>query len=67
MIKIEKKDIEIALYVIELKIAQQIKQSNSYQEVKEKVEPLLKEKEAIYNNNEEVIRKVLNEYLPEVK
>ena len=67
MIKIEKKDIEIALYVIELKIAQEIKQSKDYKTLKEKIEPLLEEKESIYKNNEEVINKVLNEYLPEVK
>jgi len=65
--KIEKKDVEIALYVIELKIAQEIKNSKDYKEVKEKVEPLLEEKEAIYKNDEAVINKVLNTYLPEVK
>ena len=67
MRKIEKKDIVIALYVIELKIAQEIKNSKDYKEVKEKVEPLLEEKEAILKNNEAVINKVLNTYLPEVK
>ena len=67
MRKIEKKDVEIALYVIELKIAQEIKNSKDYQELKEKVEPLLQEKEAIYKNDEAVINKVLNTYLPEVK
>ena len=67
MIKIEKKDIEIALYIIELKIAKEIKLSSNYQEVKKKVEPLLKEKEEIYKNNEEVINKILNQYLPDVK
>lgn len=66
-IKIEKKDIEIALYVIELKIAQEIRNSKNYQELKLKVEPLLEEKEAIYRYEEEVISKVINIYLPEVK
>lgn len=63
----ENKDKEIALYVIELKIANEIKNSTNYSKLKEKVEPLLDEKKAIYNNDENVIKKVINIYLPEVK
>lgn len=69
MIIIEKDNIELALYVIELKKAQMIKNNNetSYTGFKEKMEILCEEKKEIYNGNEEVISKVLTEYLNEVK
>ena len=63
----EEKDKEIALYVIELKIANEIKKGINYNKIKEKVEPLLDEKRAIYNNDESVIKKVIDTYLPEIK
>ena len=70
MITIEKERIELALYVIELKKAQMIKNKNSkllYSDFKEKMEILTKEKQEIYKENEDVINKVLTDYLEEVK
>ena len=69
MIIIEKEKVELALYVIELKKAQLIKNNTetSYNDFKDKVQILNKEKTEIYNGNEEVIKKVLTEYLSEVK
>lgn len=68
-VSVIEKNIELALYVIELKKAQMIKNNNeaSYTGFKEKMEILLEEKKEIYNGNEEVINKVLTEYLNEVK
>lgn len=69
MIIIEKEKIELALYVIELKKAQITKHNNekSYKKFKEKIEMLSKEKEEIYKQNEDIINKVLTEYLKDVK
>nr|MCR5146891.1 hypothetical protein [Clostridia bacterium] len=57
-----------ALYVIDLKIADTIKKSNSlkYSELREKIIELNNDKREIYKNNEEVINKVLNNYLSDV-
>ena len=68
VIKIEKEKIELALYVIDLKKAELIKKNNekSFESYKEKISMLTKEKEQIYKQNEEVIEKVLSEYLKEV-
>ena len=70
VIIIEENRIELALYVIELKKAKMIKNKNSkllYSDFKEKMDILTKEKQEIYNQNEDVINKVLTEYLEEVK
>lgn len=69
MIIIEKDKIELALYIIELKKAQMIKNNNetSYKDFKDKIEILAEEKKEIYKQNEEVINKVLTQYLEEVK
>lgn len=69
MIVIERDRLELALYVIELKKAQMIKNNTekSYKDFKEKMDILLEEKKEIYKENEEVINKVLTEYLNEVK
>lgn len=59
----------MALYVIQLKIAETIKNSKerTYNDLKEKVLKLTEEKEQIYKQNEEVINKVINVYLKELK
>lgn len=67
VIKIERERIDLAIYVINLKIAQTIKSMKTYAELKEAVGILEKEKEEVYKQNEEVIKKVLNQYLEEVK
>ena len=69
VIKIEERRIELALYVINLKIADTIKNNKeeNYEKFKQTINLLTKEKEEIYKHNEEVINKVLNIYLEEVK
>lgn len=69
MIKIEDNKIEMALYIIDLKIANMIKnnQEKDYKKFQEKIERLKEEKKKIYNNDKEIIDKVLNIYLEEIK
>lgn len=69
MIKIEENKIELALYVINLKIADTIKNNKEkdYKKFKEILEILIDEKAKIYNNDKETIDKVLDIYLREVK
>ena len=69
MIKIKGNKVELALYVINLKIANEIKNNTeeNYEKFKNKINILNKEKEEIYKNNEEIIGKVLNTYLEEIK
>ncbi|MBR6034090.1 MAG: hypothetical protein IKP28_05105 [Clostridia bacterium] len=57
--------IDAALYAIDLKIAETIKNNKTkdYAEFKEKVLKLKKEKELVYQNDEETINKVLTEYV----
>ena len=61
-------NMEKAIYVIDLKIAKIIKNSDSlkYSELRELVRNLKKEKMEIYNKNEEVINKVLTVYLNDI-
>ena len=61
--------IDTALYVIDLKIAELIKNNTSktYSELEKKIAELKAEKEEVYKNNEEIINKVLDKYLNEVK
>lgn len=68
MIKIEKEKIELALYVIELKKAQLIRENKEkiFKNYKDKVSLLDNEKKEIYKGNEEIINKVLTIYLKEV-
>ena len=68
VIGIEYKQIELALYIIELKKAKLIKENKekSFEKFKEKVSILDKEKKEIYKENEEIINKVLTEYLKDV-
>ena len=68
MIKIEEK-IDLAMYVINLKIAKAIKENEEkdYEAFKTKIEKLTDEKREIYKRNQEIINKVLNVYLEEIK
>ncbi len=67
MIIIEK--IELAVNIINLKIAKEIKENKEkeYSKFKEKIISLENEREQIYLENEEIINKVLTKYLEEVK
>ncbi|MBR3249170.1 MAG: hypothetical protein IKF83_00525 [Clostridia bacterium] len=60
---------ELALYIINLKIANSIKnnQEKDFNKFKENMQILYDEKNEIYNNNEQIIEKVLTVYLEEVK
>ena len=68
MIKIEEK-IDLAMYVINLKIAKAIKENEEkdYEAFKTKIEKLTDEKREINKGNQEIINKVLNVYLEEIK
>lgn len=67
MIIIEK--IELAVNIINLKIAKEIKENKEkeYSKFKEKIISLENEREQIYLENEEIINKVLTKYIEEVK
>lgn len=67
MIIIER--IELAVNIINLKIAKEIKENKEkeYNKFKEKIISLENEREQIYLENEEIIDKVLTKYLEEVK
>lgn len=60
---------ELAIYVINLKIAKEIKENEEkeYTKFKEKITKLQEERDEIYLGNEEIINKVLTEYIEEVK
>lgn len=60
---------ELALYVINLKIAKEFKENTEkdYARFREKIKKLKEEKEEIYKENNTIIEKVINEYLDEVK
>ncbi len=61
--------IELAIEVINLKIAQEIKENKEkdYFAFRDKILDLKKEKKEIYLNNQEIIDKVLTKYLNEVR
>ena len=67
MIIIEK--IELAVNIINLKIAKEIKENKEkeYSKFKEKIISLENEREQIYLENEEILNKVLTKYIEEVK
>lgn len=69
VIKLEEEKVELALHIIELKKAKMIKENNekTYEDFKRKIEMLTKEKQEIYKGNQEVIHKVLTQYLEEIK
>lgn len=68
-LKIDTNNVEMAIYVIDLKISNLLKntENKSYQEVKDEIVLLKQEKLKIYQNDEQVINKVLTEYLQDVK
>lgn len=61
--------VEVALQVIELKIIHLIKKNNenNFQSFSEKLKELSDEREKIYDLDEDVINKVYNVYLEEIK
>ena len=65
----EEKKIDMAITIIQLKIAKEVKENNSnnYSVLKNKIQKLREEEKEIYNQNEEVIKKVLTEYAKDVK
>ena len=65
----DKKKIDLALYTIDLKIVKFLKDNkeSDYEEMQKELSKLREEKEEIYKNNEEVINKVLDQYLKEVQ
>lgn len=60
---------ELALYVINLKIAEEIKNNTEkdFEKFKEKMNIFYDEKEEVYKDNEEVVNKILTVYLEEFK
>ena len=62
-------DIERALYIMQLKIAKEIKDNKlkNYDEFKEKIIKLQQEKDLIYKGDKNIIEKVFREYLKDVK
>ena len=65
----EKFLVEEALYIIKIKIAKEIKENRilEFNEFKNKINDLQKEKEKIYQGDIKTINKVLSKYLNEVK
>ena len=64
-----KYNLALAEEIINIKIANAInnKNANAIESVKEEVSKLQDEKEQIFKNNEEIINKVLTEYLKDVR
>lgn len=60
---------ELALYVINFKIAKTIKENEekNFDKFQEKIKNLKLEKAQVYENNAEIIEKIISEYLPEIK
>lgn len=60
---------ELALYVINLKIAKEIKENEEteYQNFRKKIINLQNERDEIYKGNQEVINKILTKYMKEMK
>ena len=65
----EENKIDMAIQIIRLKIAKEIKENkeHSYNVLKNRIQKLREEEKEIYNQNEEVINKVLTEYAEDVK
>ena len=61
--------VELAINIINLKIAKEIKENKEkeYDKFKEKIVKLEDERDQIYLGNEEIINKVIEKYLKEVK
>ena len=60
---------ELALYIINLKISDSIKNNTEkdFEKFNKKIQELNNEKFEIYNDNEDTIEKVLTIYLEEIK
>lgn len=65
----ERNQIELALYIIDLKIAKEINENTetNFKKFHTKIKMLKHEKEEIYKENKEVINKVLTQYIKDVK
>lgn len=65
----EENKIDIAISIIKLKIAKELKENKErdYNALKAKIQKLREEEREVYRQNEEVINKVLSEYAKEVK
>lgn len=65
----EENKIDMAIQIIRLKIAKEIKENkeHSYNTLKNRIQKLREEERKIYNQNEEVIKKALTEYAEDVK
>lgn len=61
--------VELAINIINLKIAKEIKENKEkeFDKFKEKIVKLEDERDQIYLENEEIINKVIEKYLKEVK
>ena len=61
--------VEVALEIIQLKIVQFLKNNkgNNKEEFKQELANLVEEKQKIHELDEDVIKKVYNIYLPEVR
>ena len=64
-----KNKIELAKYIIDLKIAKEIKENKekNFQNFSQNILNLKNEKNEIFKNNQEVIEKILTQYLNEVR
>ena len=62
-------DIQKAIYIMQLKIAKEIRENKikDYELFKNKITKLQEEKDKIYQNDKETINKVLTEYINDVK
>ena len=65
----ERDQTELALYIIELKIAKEIKENTEteFSTFSAKIKKLKEEKQEVYKGNKEIINKILTEYLKDVK
>lgn len=61
--------LELAIEVINLKIAKEVKENKEkeYNKFKKRITKLQEERDQIYLKNEEIINKALTQYLNEVK
>ena len=64
-----KYDLDLAEEIINLKIANTIKNNNgkTFKTIEEEITRLQEEKEQLYKNNKKIIDKVLHEYIKDVK
>ena len=60
---------ELAKYIIDLKIAKEIKENKEkdFEAFTQKITKLKNERNEIYKDNQEIINKILTEYVNEIK